>query len=106
MKSFWTSFNRICEESGGGFKIQSASPRKMEGQSGVSPRSIQDRVLSAMPASGFEIPTTVPASSGTVRRLVLVQSQRGAQWRGRPKPGLDSAGANEAVLESQKTCGR
>ena len=68
-----------------------------------TPQSIQDRVPSAVPASGFEIPTTVPASSGTVRRLVLVHSQPvDSTGEGRPEPGLDSAGANEEVLESRQ----
>ena len=49
-----------------------------------TPQSIQDKVPNAVPASDFETPTTVPASSG---------------GEGRPEPGLDSAGANEAVLE-------
>ena len=56
-----------------------------------TPQSIQDRVPSAVPASVFETPTTVPASSGTVRRLALVQSQPVEPiGEGRPEPGLDA----------------
>ena len=40
-----------------------------------TPQSIQDRVPSTVSGSGCEIPTTVPASSGTVRKLVGVQSR-------------------------------
>ena len=40
-----------------------------------TPQSTQHRVPSAVSASRFKIPTTVPASSGTVRRLVFVHSQ-------------------------------
>ena len=68
-------------------------PRIEEG----TPQSIQDNVPGAVPASGFENPTTVPASSGTVQRLMLVHSQPMEPiGEGRP------AGANEEVLESRQ----